>query len=46
MSIIHFGFSDVKTFISFFSKNFSLFVLQGSEKVILYKKEKTRRPRR
>ena len=39
MSIIHFGFSDVKTFISFFSKNFSLFVLQGSEKVILYKKE-------
>lgn len=42
MSIIHFGFSDVKTFISFFSKNFSLFVLQGSEKVILYKKEKNK----
>ena len=42
MSIIHFGFSDVKTFISFFSKNFSLFVLQDSEKVILYKKEKNK----
>lgn len=42
MSIIHFGFSDVKTFISFFSKNFSLFVLHDSEKVILYKKEKNK----
>ena len=41
-SIIHFGFSEVKSFISFFSKFFSLFICVCSEKVILYSKENTK----